>query len=131
MRLNPLRLSAFALALFSLAAPWFKAGEAWLPVTGIPPLFLAPYYAGLAVAGVSVAKSERYASLAAACMLSTSPAYAYFALKLTSPADPSPALGVFLCLLSGSLFAADWLKGLRSGSAAGLEDQVAEGELAR
>jgi hypothetical protein len=64
-------------------------------------------------------------------MLSTSPAYAYFALKLASPANPSPALGVFLCLLSGSLFAADWLKGLRSGSAAGLEDQVAEGELAR
>jgi len=131
VRLNLLRLLAFVLALFSLAAPWFKAGGTWLPVTSIPPLFLAPYYAGLAVAGVAVAKGERYASLAAACMLSTSPAYAYFVLKLTSSANPSPALGVSLCLLSGSLFAADWLKELRSGSAADLEDQVAGGELTR
>jgi len=127
--LNPLRLLAFVLALLSLAAPWFKAGGTWLPVTSIPPLFLAPYYAGLAVAGVAAAKGERYASLAAACMLSTSPAYAYFALKLTSPANPSPALGAFLCILSGSLFAADWLRELRSGRAADMEDRVADGEL--
>jgi hypothetical protein len=124
MGLNLLRLSAFVLALFSLAAPWFKAGGVWLPVTGIPPQFLAPYYAGLAVAGVAVTKKERYASLAAACMLSTSPAYAYFALKLTSPATLSPALGVFLCILSASLFAADWLIGLRS--ATDTEDRIAE-----
>lgn len=123
MGLNPTRLAAFALALASLAAPWFKVGGVALSVTAIPPLFLAPYYAGLIVAGIAVAKEERYASLAAACMLSTSPAYAYFALKLTAAAPVSLELGVFLCLLSSTLFAAEWLRGLRSGGAAELEDE--------
>jgi len=121
-RLNPLRLAAAVLAFASLAAPWFKLEGAWVKVTDVPPVFVAPFYVGLAVACVAVVKEERFASLAAACMLSTSPAYAYLALKLTA-ATPSLAPGALLCLLSSAAFAADWLRGLKSGASGGTGEE--------
>lgn len=115
MERTPLKLAAALLAFSSLALDWFRAGGAGVRVFDVYPLFLAPFYAGLAIAVVAVVKGERYASLAAACTLSTSPAYAYFALKLVRPAPYSLAPGSLLCLLSAALFAADWLRGLRGG----------------
>jgi len=122
--LNPLRLAATALAFASLAAPWFKLDGAWVRVTDVPPVFVAPFYVGLAVACVAVVKGERFASLAAACTLSTSPAYAYFALRLAAAA-PSLALGALLCLLSSAAFAADWLKGLKGSAGEGEGGELA------
>jgi hypothetical protein len=113
-RPSPLKLAAAVIAFASLAVPWFEAEGARVRVTDVPPFFVAPFYAGLAAACVAAVKGERFASLAAASMLASSPAYAYFALKVLST-NPSPAPGALLCLLSSAAFAADWLTGLRGG----------------
>lgn len=110
--MKSVRLAALALGLAALALPWFNADGAAVPVYRVPPLFTVTYYVGLATAVVAVVSGESTASLATALLLSTSPAYAYFALRLVA-GRASVSAGSLLCIASAALFAIDWAWRLR------------------
>jgi len=104
------RAAALLIAVASLPVPWYRAGGAEVPVYRVPPMFAVTYFAGLAVAALSLAVRERLAPLSAALLLATSPAYVYFALRATSVQPVEPAAGALLCAASAALLAADWLE---------------------
>lgn len=105
---------ALLLALAALPAPWFLVSERNVFVYEIPVLFTVTYYVGLAASILTLVSRESMAPLAAAVLLSTSPVYAYFALKLTAH-QVSVTIGSALCITAAALFGLDWARRLKLG----------------
>ncbi|MDW8004666.1 MAG: hypothetical protein RMI04_07645 [Thermofilaceae archaeon] len=111
MKVDLVKLAAFILAVASAFLPWFKQASRDVYVYQVPPTFVATYYVGLVVAVVATARREKLALLSASLLLSTSPVYAFFALRLAS-GTLQPVQGSITCLASASLYAVTWLRRL-------------------
>ncbi len=108
------RLVALALAACALLVPWFNAEGSPVPVYRIPLPFTVTYYAGLAVTLASLVRDEPMALLAAATLVSTSPAYAYYALLMLAR-RVSVSAGPLLCAAAAALLALEWVRATRPG----------------
>ncbi|MEM1715065.1 MAG: hypothetical protein QXE91_04740 [Thermofilaceae archaeon] len=113
--MRTVKLAALLLALAALPVPWFRAGEKSVRVYEIPVLFTVTYYVGLAASVLALVSRESMALLAAAVLLSTSPVYAYFALRIAVH-QVSVAGGPVLCIASAFLYALEWARELKSSS---------------
>ncbi|RLE97858.1 MAG: hypothetical protein DRJ57_04120 [Thermoprotei archaeon] len=111
MRADPLKLAALALALASIPAPWFTTGSGSVGLLDILVVFMAPFYVGLGAAALSIIKEEeRYATLMAGVLLSSSPAYAYIAVYKMTGVRPFPAAGALMVAAAGVLHIVSWLR---------------------